>query len=70
MAKKSNKEALQDLSVEQLQDQIADTKLQLKKLKFGHAIQPIDNPMEIRATKKQVARLMTELSKKNNESNS
>ncbi len=68
MAKKSNQEALQDLSVEQLTDQIADTKLRLKKLKFGHAIQPIDNPMEIRATKKEVARLMTQLSKKNNES--
>ncbi len=68
MAKKSNKEALQDMTVEQLTDQIADTKLRLKKLKFSHAIQPIDNPMEIRATKKEVARLMTELSKKNNES--
>ncbi len=67
MAKKSNKENLADLSVEQLQDQVAEGKLQLKKLKFTHAIQPIENPMEIRLAKRKVARLMTELSKRKNE---
>ncbi len=67
MAKKSNQESLQDLSVEQLQDQVNEGKLQLKKIKFTHAIQPIENPMEIRQAKRQVARLMTELSKRKNE---
>ncbi len=65
MAKKN----IQDLSIEQLQEQITDNKLRLKKLKFGHAIQPLDNPMEIRATKKEIARLMTQLSIKNQETN-
>ncbi len=69
MAKKSNQENLQDLSIEQLQDQISENKLQLKKMKFTHAIQPIENPMDIRMTKKKVARLMTELSKRKNETN-
>lgn len=67
MAKKSSKENLSDLSLEQLQDQVADSKLQLKKMKFTHSIQPIENPMEIRLAKRKVARLMTELSKRKNE---
>ncbi len=66
MAKK-NKNTLADMSIEQLHDNLTDTKLQLKKLKFTHSIQPLENPMEIRNTKREVARLLTEISKRENQ---
>jgi large subunit ribosomal protein L29 len=47
---------LKDLSV-------ADS-LRLKKLEFAHAISPLENPMSIRGLRKDIARLKTELKKK------
>lgn len=49
------------LSVEQLQQNIASEKDRLQKLKFAHAITPIENPMRIRESRKLIAKLMTEL---------
>jgi len=36
----------------------------LQKLKFAHAVSPIENPMKIRESKKLIARLNTALSQK------
>jgi large subunit ribosomal protein L29 len=58
MKKKVN---FKDLSVEELNTQIATEEENLRRLKFGHAVSPIENPMKIRETKKVVARLKTEL---------
>ncbi|HVD98383.1 MAG TPA: 50S ribosomal protein L29 [Cytophagaceae bacterium] len=58
MKKKVN---IQDLSVEELNTQIAAEEENLRRLKFGHAVSPIENPMKIRETKKVVARLKTVL---------
>ncbi|MGL4630625.1 MAG: 50S ribosomal protein L29 [Leadbetterella sp.] len=49
-------------SVEQLKQQIAEEKNRLVKLKFAHAITPIENPKRITSTRKTIARLSTELS--------
>jgi large subunit ribosomal protein L29 len=38
----------------------------LSKLKFAHAISPIENPMKISSSRKLVARLNTEISKRLN----
>ena len=58
MKKKVN---IKDLSVEELNTQLATEEENLRRLKFGHAVSPIENPMKIRETKKVVARLKTEL---------
>jgi large subunit ribosomal protein L29 len=47
------------LTAEELIVRIADVQLTLKKLQFSHAITPIENPLTIRATKKEIARLKT-----------
>jgi len=36
-------------------------------LKFAHAISPIENPLRIRASRKEIAKLLTELSAKTNQ---
>jgi len=56
--------SLKDLSVTDLKARIADDQLRLKKLEFAHAISPLENPMSIRGLRKDIARLQTELKKK------
>ena len=57
-------EEIKALSLEELNDRMATEKENLQKLKFAHAISPIENPMRIRETKKLVAKLATELRSK------
>lgn len=49
------------LSADELKDKIAAEKENLQKLKFAHAITPIENPTKIRDSRKLVAKLKTEL---------
>ena len=55
---------IKSLSAEELKERIAGEEETLQKLKFAHAISPIENPMKIRHARKLVARLKTELSAK------
>jgi large subunit ribosomal protein L29 len=52
---------IQALSLEQLQQNISVEKDRINKLKFAHAITPIENPMRIRQSRRLIAQLMTEL---------
>jgi len=66
MAKNKNTvEDYRTLSDEALNDKLNEEALRLKKLKFAHAINPIENPMAIRASRKFIARLKTEQHKRN-----
>lgn len=58
---------IKDLSQDQLKEQIAQERERLLRLKFAHAISPIENPLRIRASRKEIAKLMTELSAKSNQ---
>ncbi|SEJ63092.1 LSU ribosomal protein L29P [Dyadobacter koreensis] len=58
---------IKDLSQDQLKEQIAQERERLLRLKFAHAISPIENPLRIRASRKEIAKLMTELSAKTNQ---
>ncbi|MBC9912526.1 50S ribosomal protein L29 [Chitinophaga varians] len=55
---------LNGLSIQDLQEKISAEELRLKKMKFGHAITPIENPMSIRSVRRDIARMQTELRKK------
>lgn len=48
-------------TVEQLQEQIAIEQDRIQKLKFAHAISPLENPARIKVSRREIARLMTEL---------
>lgn len=47
-----------------LKARLAEDQLRLKKLEFAHAISPLENPMTIRGLRKDIARLKTELKKR------
>lgn len=56
--------SLKDLNASDLKARIQEDELRLKKLEFAHAISPLENPMSIRALRKDVARLKTVLAQK------
>ena len=56
--------SIQGLNEQDLQARIKEDEQRLKKLEFAHAISPLENPMSIRALRKELARLKTELRKK------
>jgi large subunit ribosomal protein L29 len=53
--------SLKDLNEVDLKARIQEDELRLKKLEFAHAISPLENPMSIRALRKDIARLKTAL---------
>lgn len=59
-----------EMSEDDLKARIQEDQLRLKKLSFGHAVSPLENPMNIRGVRKDIARLQTELRKKQLSSNS
>ena len=54
-----NNAEIQKLSLEELTSTLVSEKEGLARLKFAHAISPIENPLRIREARKMVARLET-----------
>ena len=55
---------IKDLSAAALQEKFNQTKKAYADLKMAHAISPIENPLQIRSVRRTVARLATELTKR------
>jgi large subunit ribosomal protein L29 len=55
---------IKDLSATELQEKLNQTKKAYADLKMAHAISPIENPLQIRSVRRTVARLATELTKR------
>lgn len=49
------------LSINDLKEKILSEKEALRKLKFAHQVSSIENPMKMKATRKLIAQLNTEL---------
>lgn len=56
--------SIREMSESDLKARIQEDEMRLKKLEFAHVITPLENPMSIRALRKDLARLKTELKKK------
>ncbi|MBP1641284.1 MAG: 50S ribosomal protein L29 [Bacteroidota bacterium] len=57
---------IKELSVKELQERLDNDKAILSRLKLNHTISPLDNPMQIRDVRKQIARVATELKLREN----
>jgi large subunit ribosomal protein L29 len=55
---------VKDLTTDEIRDKIKDERNSYVKLKMAHAVSPMDNPMKIRASRRAIARLITELQKR------
>ena len=49
------------LSIAELQEKLGETKKSYADLKMVHAISPLENPIQLRAVRRVVARIATEL---------
>jgi large subunit ribosomal protein L29 len=58
---------IEKLSLEDLQDKLAEFKKQLSDLKMNHAVSPLENPLQIKSARRVVARLLTAITAKQNE---
>lgn len=55
---------VKDLTTDEVRAKMVEERVSYTKLKMAHAVSPIDNPMKIRASRRAIARLMTELRKR------
>ena len=55
---------VRDLTVQELENKLADLKKELLALRFQHAINQLDNPARLKAVKKDIARVLTILTEK------
>ena len=58
-------QVLTDMPLNELNDLLLTERDRLLKMKISHAVSPIENPMQIKFARKTVARIMTELSRRN-----
>lgn len=58
------KEDIKNLSIDDLKSKAAEMEAKMEKMVLNHAITPIENPMTIRHTRREIARVKTELNKK------
>jgi large subunit ribosomal protein L29 len=58
------KEDIKDLSTDELRLRLEEEKTLYAKMKMNHAISPIENPMKIRITRRGVAMIQTELTRR------
>jgi len=55
---------IRELSNQELLERIDNEKTALVRMRLNHAISPLDNPQKIRESRKTIARLMTEMRKR------
>ena len=63
------KESMRELSVADLNERLEQAEMQLQKMRLNHAASPLENPNLIRATRKDIARILTELRRRELEQN-
>ena len=54
------------MPIDELNDLLFSEKERLVRLKMSHAVSPLENPLSIKFSRKKIARIMTELSKRKN----
>lgn len=52
------------LTEKEIKERLSEEKTNLTKMKLGHAISPMENPMRIRHARKLIAKLHTEIRKR------
>ena len=57
--KKTELEKIREMSASEMEARLADLKQELFNLRFQHAINQLDNPMRLKAVKKEIAVIKT-----------
>lgn len=60
----TNYDQVAQMSTDELTELLAETKAILNKMRFNHAVSPIEDSTQLRITRKKIARVLTELRKR------
>ncbi len=63
-AKNAKVEDLRSVDNDALTSKIQEEEMRLKRLKFSHAVNPVENPLSIRQMRRTIARMKTEQRKR------
>jgi large subunit ribosomal protein L29 len=55
---------VRELSVAELREKLGETRKAYSDLKMAHAVSPLENPIQLRVVRKSIARIATELTKR------
>lgn len=55
------------MTTEELEDAISNERENLSKMRMQHAVSPLENPLVLKEKRKNVARMLTELTKRSKE---
>jgi len=58
---------IKKLTEKELHLNLREERAQLQKMKFSHAVSPIENPHKLRITRKTIAKYLTEINRRRNE---
>jgi len=61
---------IKELTTKEIEERIDTENTHLIRLKLNHAVSPLDNPLKIQETRKDIARMKTELRKRELNENS
>ena len=59
------KQVYTDMPLNELNDLLVSERQKLVKMKMSHSVSPMENPMQIKYSRRTVARIMTEISRRN-----
>ncbi len=62
-------EVIKELGTEELAERLEEERKQLVRLKLNHAVSPLENPNTIKEYRRTIARMMTELRRREIEAN-
>jgi large subunit ribosomal protein L29 len=54
-------QVIREMTLEEIKERLEEEKKQLSRMKLAHAVSPLDNPHKMKEYKRTVARLLTEL---------
>jgi|TARA_B110000305_G_scaffold232245_1_gene286889 large subunit ribosomal protein L29 len=57
-----------EMTTDEIKDKLSEEVEMVSKLKLSHAVSPLENPMQLKGRRQDVARLKTELNKRELES--
>ena len=60
------KDDIRELTTDELRLRLTEEKNLYQKMKMNHAVSPVENPMKIRVTRRGIAMINTELTKRAN----
>ncbi len=52
---------VREMTTQEIKDQLVEEKISYSKMKMGHTISPLENPVALKEARKTISRLSTEL---------